>query len=167
MLRCYGRWMQATVSSWLARQWSRNEFRAALALTLALSLVTILSGRPAGWEPIFPLIFAVVLFAPVVATPKRVGDLSLLLVGLIVGVAGFGSHIAAFITWSLNSPASDAVADAMLVLLGIYTISGFLFVGRAIVALFRSESSRAIWFFLATATVCIATVQAAWIIRLW
>lgn len=159
--------MQATVGPWLARQWSQNGFRVALALTLALSLVTILSGRPAGWEPIFPLIFAVVLFAPVVATPNRAGGLSLLLVGLVSGVGGFGSHIAAFIKWSLNSPASDTVADAMLVLLAIYTISGSLFVGRATVALLRNESSRSIWFFLTAATVCIATVQTAWIIRLW
>lgn len=159
--------MQATVSPWLARQWSRPGFRAALVLTLTLSFVTMLSGRPAGWESIFPSIFAIVLFAPVCANQDRADDLSLLLIGLVVGVAGFGSHIAAVLKWSLNSPASDAVTEAMLALMATYTISGILFVGRAIVALVRNESSRAIWFFLTTATVCIASVQAAWIIRLW
>jgi hypothetical protein len=126
-----------------------------------------LSGRPAGWEPIFPLIFAVVLFAPITAEPDRTGNALVLLVGLLTGVAGFGSHFAAIIKWSLNYPPSDSVADAMLALLVTYTVSGALFVGRGAAALLRNESERAAWLYLATATICIVTVQTAWIIRLW
>lgn len=85
--------------------------------------------------------------------------MSVLLVGLVAGIAGFMSHFAAIITGSLNNPASEAVGNAMLSLWAVYTVSGVLFVGRAAASILRHASAKPAWFYLATSTVCIATCK--------
>lgn len=159
--------MQVTDSPQSVSRWKRDGVWPAAVLTAILSLVTIMSGQPAGWEPLFPLIFAVVLFLPVFAVPSRAGTAGVILMGLVAGIAGFASHLSAFIAGWLNTPPSEAGGNAMLSLLVVYTVSGVLFVGRAAVALLRDRPPTSAWSHLAPSTLCIATMQAAWIIRFW
>ena len=165
---CYARRMQVIDSRQLVRRGSRHELLGASALTVALSLVTIVSGRPAGWEPIFPFIFAVVLFAPVLAAPNRAGNAGLVLVGLVAGTGGLGSFFAMAIRGLfVDAPSSEAGRRAMLGLLAVYTVAGLLFVGRAAISFLRNRPTTSVWFYLATSTACILAVQIAWIVRSW